>query len=83
MPLSASVYSATSVRLSGSPDLGTMQYEHDPQAKFRDFPAGTGSGQVSKSFIDTRTLAASANEELDLSGALTDPLGQPAVFTVV
>jgi len=83
MPLSASVYAAVSVRLSGAPDLGRTQYELDVQAKLLDLAAGTGPGQVSKAFIDTRTLALSTGEDLDLAGALLDPLGAAAVFAVV
>jgi hypothetical protein len=83
MPLSASVFAAVTARLSGAPDLGTTQYELDVAAKFRDFAAGVAAGQVSKAFVDTRTLALSTGEDLDLSGALLDPLGGAAVFTVV
>jgi hypothetical protein len=83
MPLSASVFAAVSLKLSGAPDLGTTQYELDVQAKFRDFMAGVAAGQVSKAFVDTRTLAASTGEDLDLAGALLDPLGNAAVFANV
>lgn len=37
--------------------------------------SGTGTNQADKAFADTRTLAASANEDLDLAGALLDPFG--------
>lgn len=36
---------------------------------------GTGANQADKIFTDTRTLSASATEDLDVSGALTTPLG--------
>jgi hypothetical protein len=84
MPLSASVYAAVSLKLSGSPDLGTTQYEYDrPNKKLIEFVAGVAAGQISKSFVDTRPLAASIGEDLDLAGPLVDPLGQPAVFANV
>ena len=36
---------------------------------------GVAAGQADKIFHDTRTLAASATEDLDLAGVLSDPLG--------
>lgn len=39
------------------------------------FASGVGAGQADKLFTDTRTLAASASEDLDLAGVLTDALG--------
>lgn len=36
---------------------------------------GTGANQADKLFSDTRTLAASATEDLDLSGSLADAFG--------
>jgi hypothetical protein len=44
---------------------------------------GTGAGQADLAFTDTRTLAASATEDLDLAGALTDPFGVAQVFARV
>lgn len=44
---------------------------------------GTGAGQADVTFVDTRTLAASGTEDLDLAGALTDPLGGAAAFARV
>lgn len=45
--------------------------------------SGTGAGQADLLFADTRTLAASATEDLDLSGALTDAFGTAQVFVRV
>lgn len=39
------------------------------------FTDGTAAGQADRRFSDTRTLAASATEDLDLSGALTNIYG--------
>lgn len=44
---------------------------------------GTGAGQADLAFTDTRTLAASGTEDLDLAGALTDPFGISQVFARV
>lgn len=42
---------------------------------------GTGANQANQIFTDTRTLAASTNEELDLSGSLSDAFGNLIAFT--
>jgi len=44
---------------------------------------GTGANQANNVFSDQRTLAASANEELDLAGSLTDAYGSTITFTKV
>jgi hypothetical protein len=36
---------------------------------------GTAAGQANKLFTDTRTIAASSNDDLDLNGVLTDAFG--------
>ncbi|MEV6569928.1 hypothetical protein [Streptomyces sp. NPDC051577] len=42
--------------------------------------SGTGAGKADRVFADTRTLAASANETLDLAGSLTDAYGATTSF---
>ena len=44
---------------------------------------GTGAGQADKIWSDTRTLTASANEDLDLAGVLTDAFGAVITFVKV
>jgi hypothetical protein len=44
------------------------------------FSDGVGSNQANRIWKDTRTLAASASENLDLSGSLTDIYGDAVVF---
>jgi hypothetical protein len=44
---------------------------------------GTGTSQADRVFADSRQLAASANEDLDLAGVLTDPLGAVLTFVKV
>src|ERR1700752_1279019 len=41
---------------------------------------GTGAGQADKIFADTRTIAASSNDDLDLNGVLVDALGATINF---
>jgi hypothetical protein len=44
---------------------------------------GTGVNQAQKIFSDTRTIAASANDDLDLAGSLTNAFGQVISFTAI
>lgn len=44
------------------------------------FSSGVGAGQVDQIFLDTRTIAASANDDLDLAGVLVNPLGATITF---
>ena len=44
---------------------------------------GTGADQANQVFSDQRTLAGSANEELDLSGSLVDAFGNTIAFTKI
>jgi hypothetical protein len=47
------------------------------------YTLGTGAKQLSTFYRAARTLAASANEDLDLSGVLADDLGTTIAFTKV
>lgn len=42
--------------------------------------SGTGAGKADIRFTDTRTLVASATEDLDLAGVLTDSFGATLTF---
>lgn len=44
---------------------------------------GTGANQANAQFFDRRTLAASATEDIDLAGGLTDAFGNALVFTKI
>lgn len=44
---------------------------------------GSGAGQAANIFSDQRTLAASATENLDLNGVLTNAFGQVISFTKI
>lgn len=60
---------------SGTGDLGTPQVPIDIE-ELMEFTAGTAAvGQSNVLFQDTRTIALSANEDLDLAGVLADALG--------
>ena len=48
-----------------------------------DWASGTGANQADKVFSDERTLSASASENLDLAGSLTDAFGVAITFAKV
>jgi len=62
--------------LIGAADLGTPRQTLDTISQIVQFAPGTASvGQADILFADTRTLAASATENLDLAGVLTNAFG--------
>lgn len=65
------VFSAKQV---GDNDLGGPEFT--PRHRIvLDFANGTGANQFDLLFTDTRTIAASGSEDLDLAGVLADALG--------
>lgn len=82
MGLSANLAASISYALTGAPDLGTAKAEFNGHS-VDSIASGTGSNQADRVFSDRRTLASGANEDLDLSGSLTDPIGGSAVFVKV
>jgi hypothetical protein len=74
MPLTSRVSIELAALLTGSGDFGPPS--SSPRfARQIDLATGTGAGQADRIWTDKRTLAASANEDLDLTGSLTDALG--------
>lgn len=49
----------------------------------RELTDGAGNGQADRIYARTLTLAASANQDIDLNGALLNPIGGPGVFARV
>lgn len=74
MSLSASIKASISAQHSKALDLGTANLPANLLASLA-LTDGTGANQADKIFTDTRTLAASANEDLDLAGSLADAYG--------
>jgi hypothetical protein len=73
--VAATIDLAIRAKQTGTADLGTPQIALDI-AKSMEFSPGTAAvGQANILFSDTRTLAASASEDLDLAGVLADALG--------
>jgi hypothetical protein len=82
MALTTKVVSYVSAELTKALDLVTL---NAPLAKkdTTDMATGTASGLADKIFSDTRTLAASDTENLDLAGVLTDAFGDLLTFVKV
>lgn len=85
MALTSRINASISAAESFSDDLGTPAVTH-ALSLAASIASGTGTSQNDRVFSDTRTLAASANEDIDLSGALAGKLvgnGATVVFAEV
>ena len=80
MALTTEVALRVQAALTGTADLVTPSAPLDWQRKVQ-LTSGTAAGQADRCFSDTRTIAASSSEDLDLVGTLVDPLG--ATFSPV
>lgn len=79
MPLSTKVALSVDASLTdASVDLTTVSAPLSVRKALRML-SGTGAGQADKAWWDTRTLAASATEDLDLAGTLLDPVLKTAM----
>ncbi|MBW7967579.1 hypothetical protein [Bradyrhizobium sp. BR 10261] len=67
----ASIFAINTKSLDGRDVVDRM-----PDSADIHLGSGTGYGNADIAFMDTRTLAASTSENLDLAGALTDAFGQ-------
>lgn len=63
-------------------DFGSSTYNASKSYPNR-FTNGNGAKQANMCFADTRTVAASNSEDLDLAGGLTSALGDTITFTSV
>ncbi len=77
MSLTASLKLLVSAQLTGTLDLAAQRATQDV-AYLQSYSDGAGADQADVIFSDRRNLAASANEDLDLVGALTNLLGGSA-----
>lgn len=82
MSLSATVKAVIDATLTKSADFETASSKitHSLSISLSD---GTGASQADRVWKDTRTLSASATEDLDLSGTLTNIYGESVVFADV
>jgi hypothetical protein len=60
-------------------DLGNVALPQSLAQQY-SWPSGTGANQADRIFADTRTLAPSTAEDLDLAGVLTDGIGNTISF---
>lgn len=74
MALTSKITLSVVAELTSALDLATASVPLSLTETIR-LSSGTGANQADKIFHDQRTLAASASEDLDLAGALTDALG--------
>lgn len=79
MALSSTIKLAVAASLTSAQDLGTARAPATLAAAVT-LATGTGAGQADRLFADTRTLAASGTEDLDLAGVLVDGLGATITF---
>lgn len=79
MTLSSRITVAVSGSQTATLDLGTASATLS-KSYAAILANGTAAGQADKIFHDTRTLAASATEDIDLAGALTDAFGTTLTF---
>lgn len=79
MALSTDIMLRVSATLTNPRDLSTAD---DPTSVLTQYSwtSGTAANQADLIFADTRTLGASASEDLDLAGVLTNAFGQAITF---
>lgn len=82
MSLTASIKLTVEGTEAVSVDLGGKSATFTKKVT-QNFTDGSGAGQVSKYVADSRTLAGTSSEELDLSGGFTDAFGNSILFTRV
>ena len=80
--LIAAIKASVSASYANSQEFGSVAQDLKYSAAHA-FTDGTGADQAQKLFTDQRTLAASANESLDLAGGLTDAFGATLTLTKV
>lgn len=80
--LRATIFGGIKALYKGTNDLGTPQQDV-ALSDLDEITSGTGSFQSDLLFSDTRTLAASATEDLDLAGVLEDAFGNLLTFVEI
>lgn len=74
MTVTAELRVKFSSTLTGSNDMGNPE-QRAVLEKVLQFASGTTANKADGVFTDTRTVAASSNDDVDLAGALTNALG--------
>lgn len=82
MALESTITASIKAVETGAADLAQPNAPAELSVK-HSFANGSGANQASKLFSDSRTLAASGSEDLDLAGVLTGALGGAITFASV
>jgi hypothetical protein len=82
MAAQAGIKLLITAKLDAAVDIGVVEHEINYQPGY-NFSDGTGLNEIKQIFSDSRTLAASTNEDLDLAGGLVNALGQTLTFTKI
>lgn len=80
--LTASARISIAANFQNAVDLSSAEFPLRVNNLF-SFTDGTGANQIKSMFSDQRTLSASATEDLDLAGSLTDVYGATITFTKI
>lgn len=83
MPVTAIISAAVSVTQTGAPDGGSSRAVQAVGRSALSVANGTANGQADLAFVDERTLASGATEDLDLAGALSSVFGATLTFVEV
>lgn len=82
MSLTSEIHAQIKVRQTAAPDLGQASADVGAGVALK-LASGILAGQADRMWSDDRTLAASATENLDLAGVLTDIFGAGISFAKV
>jgi hypothetical protein len=80
MGMQTKIQLAIAAALTTALDIGTAEYSPNFNQVF-NLGDGTGADQANMIWSDTRTLTASATENLDLAGGLTNAFGATVTFS--
>ena len=82
MPLAATIKASIKAKHTRNLDLGTPAFDLSKAIEIA-LSSGVSAGQADLMFTDTRTVAASGTDALDLAGGLTDAYGTSLTFVEV
>lgn len=82
MSVNGTLSIALNASMTAAADLGTPRFDTS-LSDVVQFTPGTGANQANIIWSDTRTIAASGTDDLDLAGVLTHHLGGTLTFAAV
>lgn len=72
----------TDALLQGGLDVGTGRHAVN-KTYSTAYTEGTGASQANQMYTDTRTIAASSNDDIDLASGITNAFGTTLLFTSI